>query len=274
MNKLIDIIVIQETIDIDIQKNIDKFFNAISKIKVKNTTIAVLHELSYLKYIAINKNKKNKLFAIKDNSVIIDKFCDLAKSKNIYILFPFYEVFRSKYYNTSILISSSGKIIAKYRKRNIPNETCYEEDYYFNKLKNEFPVVTINGFNIGLMICWDQWYSNSYIKLSKKNVDLILCPTSIGYAYCNSINISMSEEKTKWRNTIVANSLMINTPIVVVNRIGNEACRNKKINFWGSSFVTNGNGDITYLAGNKRTLHRHTIDLSTKRKYQKLWGFN
>ena len=123
------------------------------------------------------------------------------------------------------------------------------------------------------MTCWDQWYSDSYNKLSKKNADLILCPTSIGSAYNGKKNISMSGEKKKWRNVIVANSLMINTPIVIINRIGNESRNNKRINFWGASFITNANGEISYQADNKKTIHKHTINLMSKQKYQKLWGF-
>ena len=216
MKKLIDIVLIQESMGDNVQKNIDKISKSISKLIVKNTTIVVLHELSYLKYIAITKDQKRKSFAITDNSEIINHFCNLSKNKKIYILLPFYEICRQKFYNTTILISPIGKIVAKYRKRNIPNEPCYEENFYFSSSNNQFPITKINGFNIGLMTCWDQWYSDSYNKLSKKNADLILCPTSIGSAYNDKKRISLSNEKKKWRNVIVANSLMINTPIVVI----------------------------------------------------------
>ena len=123
------------------------------------------------------------------------------------------------------------------------------------------------------MICWDQWYSKSYNELSKKNADLIICPTAIGTAFDNNIKISLPNEKDKWINTIVANSLMINTPIVVVNRIGKEIKNNKKIDFWGSSFITNANGDIIYKADNKEGSHKITLDINAEQKYQKMWGF-
>ena len=273
MKSLIDIVLIQRSVGYDIQKNIDEFSESILKLTVKNTTIVALHELSYLKYIAITKDQKNKLFAVTDNSEIINHFCDLSKSKKIYLLLPFYELCRKKFYNTTILISPTGKIVAKYRKRNIPNEPCYEENYYFSSSNNQFPIAQINGFNIGLMTCWDQWYSHSYNKLAENNADLILCPTSIGSAYNGKKCISLSDEKKKWRNIIVANSLMINTPIVIINRIGNESSNNKRIDFWGSSFITDANGEISYIADNKKNIHKHTINLLSKKKYQKLWGF-
>lgn len=273
MKNLIDIILIQESMSNDVKKNLNKLLAAISKVIVKNTTIVVLHELSYLRYIAISKDSKNKLLAININSDIIKRVCKLSISKKIYILFPFYEISRGKFYNTSIIISPQGKILSKYRKRNIPNEICYEEDYYFCSSDNKHSIVNINGYNIGLMTCWDQWYSNSYYELSKRNVDLILCPTSIGHAYYNQKNISIKDEKKKWVNTIVANSLMINTPVVIANRVGKEFKGNKSIKFWGSSFITNANGDISFQITNKKIIHKHTINLSSKQKYQKAWGF-
>jgi len=272
-SKLLDIILIQKEMKNSIEDNIDSLLQSVQKITIKNTTIVTLHELSYLKYIGITKEEKNKKFAVNLKSRIIEKFCIAAKNKKIYLVLPFYEVSRKIFYNTTIIISPNGKIISKYRKRNIPNEICYEEKYYFSSSNNSHPIVKINDINVGLMICWDQWYSKSYNELSKKNADLIICPTAIGTAFDNNIKISLPNEKDKWINTIVANSLMINTPIVVVNRIGKEIKNNKKIDFWGSSFITNANGDIIYKADNKEGSHKITLDINAEQKYQKMWGF-
>ena len=272
-SKLLDIILIQKEMKNSIEDNIDSLLQSVQKITIKNTTIVTLHELSYLKYIGITKEEKNKKFAVNLKSRIIEKFCIAAKNKKIYLVLPFYEVSRKIFYNTTIIISPNGKIISKYRKRNIPNEICYEEKYYFSSSNNSHPIVKVNGINVGLMICWDQWYSKSYNELSKKNADLIICPTAIGTAFDKNIKISLPNEKNKWINTIVANSLMINTPIVVVNRIGKEIKNNKKIDFWGSSFITNANGDIIYKADNKEGSHKITLDINAEQKYQKMWGF-
>ena len=272
-NKLLDIILIQKKMKSSIEDNIDSLLQSVQKISIKNTTIVVFHELSYLKYIGITKEKNNKSFAVNLKSEIIKKFRISAKDKKIYLVLPFYEVSRNIFYNTTVIISPNGRIISKYRKRNIPNEICYEEKYYFSSSNNRFPIVKINGVNVGLMICWDQWYSESYNELSKKNADLIICPTAIGTAFDKNKKISLPNEKDKWINTIVANSLMINTPVVVVNRIGKEIKKNKKIDFWGSSFITNANGDILYKADNKEGSHKITLDIHAEQKYQKIWGF-
>jgi hypothetical protein len=79
MKDLIDIVIIQETMGDNLEKNINKIYNKISLFHPKNTTIVTLHELCYLKYIPITRDKKKKSFAISINSDIVKKFCDLSK---------------------------------------------------------------------------------------------------------------------------------------------------------------------------------------------------
>ena len=97
--------------------------------------------------------------------------------------------------------------------------------------------------------------------------------TSIGSAYHKGRSISLSKEKEKWVNVITANSLMINTPIVIVNRSGNEKDKDSMINFWGSSFVTNADGDIIFMNKNKKSTDHIIISLIQKKISKKLWSF-
>ena len=207
------------------------------------------------------------------SSKIIKDISNLCLKKNIFFLFSFFEKSKDKFYNSSVLISPNGAILGKYRKKNIPNEICYEEKYYFNKSKNRHPVINIGECKIGLMTCWDQWHSESYQQMNKLGADIILCPTSIGSAYQKGKSISLSKEKEKWVNVITANSLMINTPIVIANRSGNEQDKDSMINFWGSSFVTNADGDIIFMNKIKESTDHIIINLVQKNISKKLWSF-
>ena len=94
------------------------------------------------------------------------------------------------------------------------------------------------------MLCWDQWYSDSYAKLRKLGAEIILCPSSIGNTYVNNNKITLPDEKKMWFNVIQSNSLMNNIPVVIANRIGKEMNGKRLISFWGSSFITNADGAI------------------------------
>ena len=273
-NKKIDIVILQYSVSNNINKNLIDMMKNINDIEVtESTTIVVSHELSYLKYFPITKNSDKKNNAINMSSKIIKDISNLCLKKNIFFLFSFFEKSKDKFYNSSVLISPNGAILGKYRKRNIPNEICYQEKYYFNKSKNRHPVINIGECKIGLMTCWDQWHSESYQQMNKLGADIILCPTSIGSAYQKGKSISLSKEKEKWVNVITANSLMINTPIVIANRSGNEQDKDSMINFWGSSFVTNADGDIIFMNKIKESTDHIIINLVQKNISKKLWSF-
>ena len=273
-NKKIDIVILQYSVSNNINKNLIDMMKNINDIEVtESTTIVVSHELSYLKYFPITKNSDKKNNAINMSSKIIKDISNLCLKKNIFFLFSFFEKSKDKFYNSSVLISPNGAILGKYRKRNIPNEICYEEKYYFNKSKNRHPVINIGECKIGLMTCWDQWHSESYQQMNKLGADIILCPTSIGSAYQKGKSISLSKEKEKWVNVITANSLMINTPIVIANRSGNEQDKDSMINFWGSSFVTDADGDIIFMNKIKESTDHIIINLVQKNISKKLWSF-
>ena len=86
------------------------------------------------------------------------------------------DMYNAVYHNTSILISERGEILGKYRKMHIPHDPRFFEKYYFTPGDapapglSQSPTSPINhdeaGFHIhnakhadiGLLICWDQWF--------------------------------------------------------------------------------------------------------------------
>ena len=273
LNNKINIIIIQKEIKNNADLSLHSFVKTISNIYIKNNTLVVLHELSYLKYIGLNKDKKNKSLAIKITSETVKNFCEICKQKKIFLFLPIFEIYRNKYYNSCVIISNKGKILGVYRKKNIPNEKCYYEKFYFSPSQNNFKVFNIGICKIGVMICWDQWYANSYATLTKNGADLIICPTSIGWTYFNNKMINLKNEKNKWEMVIRSNSLMNNVPVIVANRTGIEKAFNHKINFWGSSFVTNSHGDIIAQAKNKNQYLKISLNLKEKCVAEKYWNF-
>lgn len=273
-NKKLNIVILQYPVGDNIDENLNNLIKKIDGIKVTNKpTIVISHELSYLKYFPIIKNSKYKNLAISMSSKIVKTMVELCMKKKIFFLFSFFEKNKDKFYNSTALISPKGIVIGKYRKKHIPNEECYQEKYYFNESKNKYVVIDIGICKIGLMICWDQWHSESYQQINKLGADIILCPTSIGYAYKNNKPITLLNEKEKWMGVIAANSLMINTPIVIANRTGVESNNKNTIKFWGSSFVTNSDGNIILMNDISESTSSTIIDLTMKKKSKKMWGF-
>ena len=81
-NKKIDIVILQYSVSNDINKNLTNMMKNINDIKVtESKTIAISHELSYLKYFPITKNSDNKNNAINMSSEVIKDILNLCQKK-------------------------------------------------------------------------------------------------------------------------------------------------------------------------------------------------
>ncbi len=105
------------------------------------------------------------------------------------------------HYNTSILVDPSGKVLSKYRKIHLPGHSepdssrthQHMEKRYFEVGNVGFPVCRAWGGNIGMAICNDRRWPETYRILALKDVELTL----IGYN--TPVTDSLSDEDPSLR---------------------------------------------------------------------------
>ena len=86
-------------------------------------------------------------------------------------------------FNTQILVERNGEVVAKYRKVHIPGHEQHEPDrpfqhaerYYFKPSDEGFGVWSAFGGRIGMMICNDRRWPESYRVMGLQGVEMILC---------------------------------------------------------------------------------------------------
>jgi N-carbamoyl-D-amino-acid hydrolase len=86
-------------------------------------------------------------------------------------------------YNTQILVERDGSVVARYRKVHLPGHEEHEPDrpfqhaerYYFEPGPEGFGVWRAFGGLVGMMICNDRRWSESYRVMGLQGVELILC---------------------------------------------------------------------------------------------------
>lgn len=86
-------------------------------------------------------------------------------------------------FNTQILVERNGAVVAKYRKVHIPGHEHHEpnrpfqhaERYYFKPSEEGFGVWRAFGGRIGMMICNDRRWPESYRVMGLQGVEMILC---------------------------------------------------------------------------------------------------
>ena len=86
-------------------------------------------------------------------------------------------------FNTQILIERDGRVVAKYRKVHIPGHEHHEPDrpfqhaerYYFTPSNEGFGVWPAFNGRMGMMICNDRRWPESYRVMGLQGVEMILC---------------------------------------------------------------------------------------------------
>ena len=86
-------------------------------------------------------------------------------------------------FNTQILVEKDGSVVAKYRKVHIPGHEENEPDrafqhaerYYFTPSNEGFGVWKAFDARVGMMICNDRRWPESYRVMGLQGVELILC---------------------------------------------------------------------------------------------------
>ena len=272
-SKYIRTLVLQYKPDHDSKKTVSKLESILIKHNVEKNTIVICPELSIQDYMCIKKDKRLFNKAISINSSFIIQLKAIAKKYRIILCITIFEKFKDKYFNKLIVINSEGDIILKYNKKKIPSESCYQEKFYFDNASNNFKFFEVDGNKIGVLICWDQWHHESYAYMKKNNINLIVCPTAIGQCKVNKKMITIFNEKKKWFEVIKSNSLMINTPVVICNRIGIESHGNSSISFWGNSFITDSNGNLVKKAGSSEGVLYHKFMIRDQITAKRLWNF-
>lgn len=204
--------------------------------------VIVLPELFSSRYFCQTMNPK--FFACAEtlgDSEFVQGFARLAGELGVVLTIPFFEKNINNYYNSCAVADADGSIVGVYRKTHVPMGKCYEEKFYFTPGHGEYRVFDTKFGKIGVAICWDQWFPEIARCLALDGADLIVMPTAIG----SEPEFPGGESYAHWVRTIQGHSAANGIPIAVANRIGTE----KKINFYGGSFITTNKGAIASQVG-------------------------
>lgn len=171
-----------------------------------------------------------------------------AKANNVLVHASLYERADAEDglgYNTAIVVSPAGELLARTRKTHIPITTGYYEDHYFRPgpAENAYPVTELplpSAPKVGLPTCWDQWFPEVVRAYTLGGCELLAYPTAIG----SEPEHPEFDTEPLWRQTIIGNAINSGQFMVVANRWGDEGL----VNFYGSSFICDPFGRVLVRA--------------------------
>jgi N-carbamoylputrescine amidase len=164
----------------------------------------------------------------------------LAALRNIVIIAPIFERRApGVYHNSAIVLDSAGRLAGHYRKMHIPDDPGYYEKFYFAPGDLDFTSHEARGAQLGVLICWDQWFPEAARLTAMAGAQILFYPTAIGWT------ADMSEHTRRrmydgWETVQRSHAIANGVFVAAVNRVGIE----EDIEFWGASFVCDPFGEV------------------------------
>ena len=192
----------------------------------------------------------------------------LAKELGVVLPISFYEKAGNTAFNTIAIIDADGTILGTYRKTHIPDGLPYAEKFYFTPGDTGFKVWKTKYADIGVGICWDQWFPEAARSMALLGAELLFYPTAIGSE--PTLNI---DSKPHWQHAMQGHAAANIMPVIASNRIGTETDDESSMTFYGSSFIADQTGTIVEEADREtEAVLVHEFDLDAIAQMRREWG--
>ncbi len=210
----------------DVSYNVE---HALDLIKRSDARLIVLPELFNTGYM-FDSPEEILAFAEDKNGFTIQSFLRIAKEKNCYITGGFAEKERDKIYNSSFLVGPEG-LSGIYRKVHL----FRDEKKIFSPGNLPLRLYNIDGFNAGLMICFDWLFPEIARSYALMGADIICHSANLVLPYCPDALITRALENRVF--------------FILSNRIGKESMGDRILRFIGKSEIVAPDGDVLLRAG-------------------------
>ena len=208
--------------------------------QVQGSDLIVLPELANAGYNFISSRQAFESAEDLHESKYLSFLSEEARNKKAFIVSGVCELDGGELYNTAILVGPQG-LIGKYRKIHL----FMNEKDLFRTGNAGLPVFDLPFGKIGMLICFDYLFPETWRIQAMKGADII----------CHPANLLTSNA----HKVIPALALMNKIFILTANRIGTEG----NLTFCGRSFVADPFGDITHISDDKSaSVINATLDLT------------
>lgn len=230
----------------DIESNLNKAEALVRSAAAKGANIILLQELFEAPYFCQEQKQEYYRLAkpLEDNP-LIQRFARLAAELEVVLPISFFERAGNAHFNALVVADADGALVGHYRKSHIPDGPGYQEKFYFSPGDTGFQVFRTRYADIGVLICWDQWFPEGARCAALKGAEVLFYPTAIGSEPPNPSYSSYPHWARVMQGHAGANML----PVVASNRIGTEKFEHSHITFYGGSFIAGPAGEIVAQAG-------------------------
>jgi N-carbamoylputrescine amidase len=254
------------------EENLQKAIEKTKEAAAQGAQIVCLQELFTSLYFCDEENYDNFLLAESIPGPSTEKLSLVAKELGVVIIASLFEKrTQGLYHNSTAVLDADGSYLGKYRKMHIPDDPAYYEKFYFTPGDLGYKIFKTKFANIGVLICWDQWYPEAARITALMGAEILFYPTAIGWATSQD-ETTNTEQYNAWQTIQRSHAIANGLHVVSVNRVGLE--QNGAMKFWGGSFVSNPFGTVLYKASHDtEEVHVEEINISKTDQYRTHWPF-
>lgn len=241
----VKIAAIQQRCENDPEQNQLQAIEQIKRLAQQGAEVVCLQELFSSPYFCQSECHDHFELAEPIPGPTSDRFAALAAELGIVLVVSIFEKRTAGiYHNSAVVLDSDGSLAGRYRKMHIPDDPCFYEKFYFTPGDTGFQSFETSKGNIGVCICWDQWFPEAARLTAMAGADVLVYPTAIGWLVEEKDEYGESQ-RDRWRTMMRAHAIANGVFVVAPNRVGLEG----NIEFWGSSFIADPYGDVIAEAG-------------------------
>ena len=268
----------QMTCSWDRAENLNRAEKLVRQAATAGASIILIQELFETPYFPIEQSHKHRSLACSlKESEAVKRFSNLARELEVALPISFFEKAGEVYFNSVAVADADGTLLGVYRKSHIPNAKGYQEKEYFSPGDTGFRVWRTRFGNVGVLICWDQWFPEAARCLALQGADIVLYPTAIGSGLGGGGDLHTGNDSVNaWRNAMCGHAACNILPVVTSNRIGREYMTEdgkSHLDFYGSSFIADQEGQVVEQAGrDQEEVLVHRFDFQKVKEYRDSWA--
>ncbi len=157
----------------NIPGNLDRAFKLVRQAVDQGAGLVVLPELCNSGYMFQTRAEAYSLAEPIPDGPTTQRWLRDAKELNIYLVGSLTEADGVRLYDSAVLVGPDG-FIGKYRKTHL----WYEEKLFFEPGNLGYPVYETPIGRIGLLICWDIWFPETFRILNMQGADIACIPNN------------------------------------------------------------------------------------------------
>ncbi len=242
----------------------------------KGAQVICLPELFRSRYFCQSEDDANYALAEPVPGPTTEAFAALARDHDVAVIVSLFEKRApGLYHNTTALIDGVRGYAGKYRKMHIPDDPRYYEKYYFTPGDLGFRNFTTDKAELGVLICWDQWYPEAARLTALQGSEILFYPTAIGWHPEEKAAVGLAQHQA-WQTMQRSHAIANGCYVAAVNRTGFEPDPTGVggIEFWGQSFIAAPDGTLVCEApGGEECVLVAELDLSALARQRHGWPF-